>query len=171
MATQEKPDAVAMLKADHRKVEDLFAQFEAAKGDGKKKALAEQICMELTIHAKIEEDIFYPACEGKVEEDLLKEAYVEHDGAKVLIAEIEAGGPDDEFYDAKVTVLSEQIEHHVKEEEQRVEGMFAQAKKAGLDMDALGEQMAAEKAQLISTYKASGLPRPETSSLSGTQLA
>lgn len=171
MATSEKPDAVALLKADHRKVEDLFAQFEAAKGDGKKKALAEKICMELTVHTKIEEDIFYPACEGKVEEDLLKEAYVEHDGAKVLIAEIEAGGPDDEFYDAKVKVLSEMIEHHVKEEEQRVEGMFAQARKAGLDMDALGDQMAAEKEQLIATYKSSGLPRPEVTTLSGTSLA
>lgn len=171
MATSEKPDAVALLKADHRKVEDLFAQFEAAKGDGKKKALAEKICMELTVHTKIEEDIFYPACEGKVEEDLLKEAYVEHDGAKVLIAEIEAGGPDDEFYDAKVKVLSEMIEHHVKEEEQRVEGMFAQARKAGLDMDALGDQMAAEKEQLIATYKSGGLPRPEVTTLSGTSLA
>lgn len=166
-----KLDAVALLKADHRKVEDLFEKFEAAKGDGRKKALAEQICMELSIHAKIEEDVFYPACEGKVEEDLLKEAYVEHDGAKVLIAEIEAGGPDDEFYDAKVSVLSEQIEHHVKEEEQRVEGMFAQARKAGLDMDALGEQLAAEKAKLLAAYKASGLPKPDTSTLSGTQLA
>ena len=163
-------DAVALLKADHRKVEDLFAQFEAAKGDGKKKALAEQICLELTIHAKIEEDIFYPACEGKVEEDLLKEAYVEHDGAKVLIAEIEAGGPDDDFYDAKVKVLSEQIEHHVKEEEQRVEGMFAQAKKAGLDMDALGEQMAAEKAELMASYKSGGLPTPKTTTLETTRL-
>lgn len=171
MATPEKPDAVALLKADHRKVEDLFAQFEAAKGDGKKKTLAEQICMELTVHTKIEEDIFYPACEGKVEEDLLKEAYVEHDGAKVLIAEIEAGGPDDEFYNAKVKVLSEMIEHHVKEEEQRVEGMFAQARKAGLDMDALGDQMAAEKEQLIATYKSGGLPRPEVTTLSGTSLA
>jgi len=171
MATPEKLDAVALLKADHRKVEGLFASFEAAKGDGKKKALAEQICMELTVHTKIEEDIFYPACEGKVEEDLLKEAYVEHDGAKVLIAEIEAGGPDDEFYDAKVKVLSEQIEHHVKEEEQRVKGMFAQARKAGLDMDALGEQMAAEKAQLIASYKSGGLPRPEAPTLSATTLA
>src|SRR6195952_4115074 len=161
MATPEKLDAVALLKADHRKVEDLFAKFEAAKGDGKKKALAEQICMELTIHTRIEEDVFYPACEGAVEEDLLKEAYVEHDSAKVLIAEIEAGGPDDEFYDAKVSVLSEMIEHHVEEEEQRVEGMFSQARKAGLDMDALGEQLAAEKAQLIANYKSSGLPRPE----------
>ena len=91
------------------------------------------------IHAQLEEEIFYPACEGKVDEDLLSEAYVEHDSAKVLIAEIEAGGPDDEFYDAKVKVLSEMIEHHVEEEEKRVEGMFAQARKAGLDMDALGE--------------------------------
>ena len=171
MATPEKLDAVALLKADHRKVEGLFASFEAAKGDGKKKALAEQICMELTVHTKIEEDIFYPACEGKVEEDLLKEAYVEHDGAKVLIAEIEAGGPDDEFYEAKVKVLSEQIEHHVKEEEQRVEGMFAQARKAGLDMDGLGEQMAAEKALLIASYKSGGLPRPEAPTMSATTLA
>ncbi len=127
--------------------------------------------MELTVHTKIEEDIFYPACEGKVEEDLLKEAYVEHDGAKVLIAEIEAGGPDDEFYSAKVKVLSEMIEHHVKEEEQRVEGMFSQARKAGLDMDALGEQMATEKAQLIATYKSGGLPVPETPTFEGTTLA
>ncbi|MDZ4375717.1 MAG: hemerythrin domain-containing protein [Phenylobacterium sp.] len=163
-----KPDAIALLKADHRKVEDLFAKFESAKGDGKKRAIAEEICMELTIHAKIEEDIFYPACEGKVEEDLLKEAYVEHDGAKVLIAEIEAGGPDDEFYDAKVKVLSEQIEHHVKEEEQRVEGMFSQARKAGLDMDALGEQMAAEKAELMANYKAGKMPPPETTTLRST---
>ena len=171
MPTAEKLDAVALLKADHRKVADLFASFEAATGDGKKKALAEQICMELTVHTKIEEDVFYPACEGAVEEDLLKEAYVEHDGAKVLIAEIEAGGPDDEFYDAKVKVLSEMIQHHVEEEEKRVEGMFAQARKAGLDMDDLGERMAAEKAQLVAAYKAGGLPRPEAPTLASTTLA
>jgi hypothetical protein len=171
MPATEKPDAIALLKADHRKVEDLFAKFESAKGDGKKKDLAEQICMELTVHAKIEEDVFYPACEGAIEEDLLKEAYVEHDGAKVLIAEIEAGGPDDEFYDAKVKVLSEMIEHHVEEEEKRVEGMFSQARKAGLDMDALGEQMAAEKQQLMANYKANGTPKPQTASFTGTTLA
>ncbi len=167
----ETPDAVALLKADHRKVEDLFAQFEAAKGDGRKQALAEQICMELTVHTKIEEDIFYPACEGAVEEALLKEAYVEHDGAKVLIAEIEAGGPDDEFYEAKVKVLSEMIEHHVEEEEKRVEGMFSQARKAGLDMDDLGERMATEKTQLVAAYKKGGTPRPKTSTFNGTALA
>ena len=168
MADSKSLDAVALLKADHRTVEDLFEQYEKASGDGRKQAIAEKICMELTVHAAIEEEIFYPACEGKVEEDLLKEAYVEHDGAKMLIAEIEAGGPSDEFYDAKVTVLQEQIEHHVQEEEQRVEGMFAQAKKAGVDMDALGEQLSARKAELIASYKKGGLPKPELTTMSAT---
>ena len=163
-------DAVALLKADHRKVEDLFARFEAASGAAKKQAIAAQICMELSIHARIEEDVFYPACEGAVDDALLKEAYVEHDGAKILIAEIEAGSPGDEFYDAKVKVLSEQIEHHIKEEEQRVEGMFAQARKAGLDMDALGDRMAAEKQQLTATYRSSGLPTPEAATLEATTI-
>jgi len=97
MAEQDKQDAVALLKADHEKVAGLFAKFEKASGDGAKEKIARQICLELSVHAKIEEEIFYPACEGKIEEDLLKEAYVEHDGAKVLIAEIMAGGPDDEY--------------------------------------------------------------------------
>jgi hemerythrin superfamily protein len=155
-------DAIALLKADHRKVETLFEQYEAAKGGGKKQKLALEICLELTVHAQIEEEIFYPACEGKIDEDLLKEAYVEHDGAKVLIAEIEAGEPSDEFYDAKVKVLSEQIEHHVGEEEQRMEGMFAQARHAGLDMDALGDQLRSRKEELVAGYKAHGLSKPET---------
>jgi hemerythrin superfamily protein len=154
MAQAEKMDAVAMLKADHRKVEDLFEKFEGATGAGPKQRLAEQICMELKIHTILEEEIFYPACEGKVEEDLLSEAYVEHDSAKVLIGQIEESEPAAEFYDAKVKVLSEEIEHHVKEEEARMEGLFAQARKAGLDMDALGEQMAARKEQLLAAYKA-----------------
>ena len=159
-----KQDAIELLKADHRKVEELFEKFENAKGDGAKQKLALQICTELTVHTHIEEEIFYPACEGKIEEDLLKEAYVEHDGAKVLIAEIEAGGPDDEYYDAKVKVLSEQIEHHVEEEEERG-GMFAQAKKADLDLDALGAQMAARKQELMAKYKAEGVKKPETTTL------
>jgi len=163
-----KQDAIALLKADHRTVEALFEQFESASGDGKKRKIALQICLELTVHAKIEEEIFYPACEGKIDEDLLKEAYVEHDGAKVLIAEIEAGTPSDEFYDAKVKVLSEQIEHHVREEEQRLEGMFAQARKAGLDMDALGDRLRERKEQLLAEFKASGLPKPELATLTAT---
>ncbi|MET0308924.1 MAG: hemerythrin domain-containing protein [Sphingomonas sp.] len=165
-----KPDAIALLKADHRLVEGLFEQFEAASGDGKKQKIALRICMELTIHAKIEEEIFYPACEGKIDEDLLKEAYVEHDGAKMLIAEIEAGTPSDEFYDAKVSVLGEQIEHHVGEEEMRMEGMFSQARKAGLDMIALGQQLLVRKEALTAEYKANGLPKPETTTLTATQV-
>jgi hemerythrin superfamily protein len=153
-------DAVALLKQDHRKVEELFAQFEKASGDGRKQKLAEEICLELSVHATIEEEIFYPACNGKVEDDLLKEAYVEHDGAKLLIAEILAGEPSDEFYDSKVTVLQEQIEHHVEEEEKRMEGLCSQAKKAGLDMDALGAELAARKQELTSKYQSSGIPKP-----------
>ena len=155
-------DAIALLKADHRAVESLFEKYEGAKGDGAKQRIALEICLELTVHAQIEEEIFYPACEGKIEEDLIKEAYVEHDGAKVLIAEIEAGAPDDEFYDAKVKVLSEQIEHHVEEEERRMDGMFSQARKAGLDMDALGDRLRARKAELLAQFKANGLTKPET---------
>jgi len=158
-------DAVALLKQDHRTVEDLFAQFEKASGDGRKEKIAQQICRELTVHAMIEEEIFYPACEGKIEEDLLKEAYVEHDAAKVLIQQIETGGHDDDFYDAKVKVLQEEIEHHVEEEEKRMEGMFSQARKAGLDMDALGEQLAARKAELMAQAENGALPKPELTTM------
>jgi hemerythrin superfamily protein len=165
MAETKAKDAVALLKADHRAVEELFADFEKASGEGRKQKLATKICLELSVHATIEEEIFYPACEGKVEEDLLKEAYVEHDGAKLLIAEIIAGEPSDEFYDAKVTVLQEQIEHHVEEEEKRLEGLFAQARKAGLDMDVLGEQLAARKAELTTEYEASGIPEPKLTTM------
>lgn len=166
----EPKDAVALLKADHREVEEMFASFEKASGDGRKQSIAEDICKALSIHAQIEEEIFYPACEGKVEEDLLNEAYVEHDGAKVLIAEIEAGGPSDDYYDAKVKVLSEQIEHHVEEEEKRMDGMFAQARKAGLDMDALGAEMAARKAELTASYQKGNLPKPELTTLETTRI-
>ena len=154
----DKPDAIALLKADHRKVEELFEKFEKAKSDSVKTSLVQQICTELTVHASIEEEIFYPACTGQIEDDTLTEAYVEHDGAKVMISELLASSPDNEFYDSKVKVLSEQIKHHVKEEEMRAEGMFAQARDAGLDMDALGEQMAARKKELLAEFKANGLP-------------
>jgi hypothetical protein len=157
MPSQTFTDAIALLKADHRKVEDLFEKFEKA-SEGKKQAIAEQICTELKIHATIEEEIFYPALQGKIEEDTLNEAYVEHDGAKVLINDIMAGGPDDQFYDAKVMVLSEEIKHHVKEEEARKEGMFAQAREAGVDLVALRDQLMARKQELMAQAKAGGLP-------------
>jgi hypothetical protein len=170
MADTEKMDAIALLKKDHRTVEDLFAAFESATGNHRKQKLAEQICLELSVHAQIEEEILYPACEGKVEEDLLKESYVEHDGAKVLIAEILGGGPDDEFYNSKVKVLSEEIEHHVEEEEKRMEGLFAQARKAGLDMDALGEQLAARKQELTSDFEKNGIPKPQLTTMEQTSV-
>jgi len=165
MAETNNQDAIALLKSDHRKVEELFEKFEKASGEGRKKSIAEEICLELSVHAQIEEEIFYPACEGKVDEDLLKESYVEHDGAKVLIAEIIKGGPDDEYYDSKVKVLSEEIEHHVEEEEKRMEGLFAQARKAELNMDALGQQLAARKAELTEQFKASGIPTPKLTTM------
>ena len=149
----------------------MFAQFEKARGDGRKEKLAKQICLELTVHAQIEEEIFYPACEGKVDEDLLKESFVEHDGAKVLISEIESGsGQSDDFFDAKVKVLQEQIEHHVEEEEKRGEGVFAQARKADIDLDTLGEQLAARKSELIAQAEASGLPAPEFKTLNEIEV-
>jgi len=165
MAETNNQDAIALLKSDHRKVEELFEKFEKASGEGRKKSIAEEICLELSVHAQIEEEIFYPACEGKVDEDLLKESYVEHDGAKVLIAEIIKGGPDDEYYGSKVKVLSEEIEHHVEEEEKRMEGLFAQARKAELNMDALGQQLAARKAELTEQFKASGIPTPKLTTM------
>lgn len=151
--TYEEMDAVAMLKADHRKVEEIFASFEKARGKDRKKALAEQACLELKVHTIIEEEVFYPACRGQVEEDMLNEAYVEHDAAKLLINDIEAGGPDEAFYDAKVKVLSEMIEHHVKEEEARSEGLFSRARAAGLDMEALADRMRARKKSAMAQLK------------------
>jgi hypothetical protein len=170
LMTTAHPDAIALLKADHRKVEELFEQFEAAKGAAKKQALAKQICSELTIHMTIEEEIFYPACKGEVEDDLLNEGYVEHDGAKVLIAEIEAGNPDEQFYDSKVKVLSEQIEHHVGEEERPSTGIFSLARAAGLDMDALGAQLAARKKELTAQFATAGAPAPETRTFTGAEV-
>ena len=168
--TPQTQDAIALLKADHRKVEELFASFETARGADRKQKLVQQICTELTIHTILEEEIFYPACKGEIEEDLLSEAYVEHDGAKVLIAELLGSGPDEEFYDAKVKALSEQIGHHVEEEEKRSEGMFSQARKAGLDMDALADRMRAHRAALTAQFRAEGLPPPETRTFAGHDM-
>jgi hypothetical protein len=165
MAETKSQDAIALLKEDHRKVEDLFEQFEKARADGRKQKLALEICKELTIHSMIEEEIFYPACEGKVDEDLLKESFVEHDAAKVMIAEIEAGEPSDDFYDAKVKVLMEEIQHHVEEEEKPKEGLFAQARGADIDLKSIGDQLARRKAQLQDEIKSAGLPEPETTTM------
>lgn len=161
MAKTRKPDAIAMLKGDHRKVAGLFKKFEEARGPAKK-ALAREICLELSVHATIEEEIFYPAVASKVEDDLMDESHVEHDSAKVLIAEILAGKPSDRFYDAKVTVLKEIIRHHVKEEEQRG-GLFTQARKSKADMVELRAAMEARKEELAARYE-KGIPAPITRS-------
>lgn len=148
-----KKDAIALLKADHREVEDWFEQFEKSRSEKKKADLAQKICTALKVHTQIEEEVFYPAfIEATGDTDLHHEAVVEHDGAKKLIEEIEAGSPEDEYFDAKVKVLSEMIKHHVKEEEQR-DGMFAEAKKADMDLIALGEEMAARKKELMAEMK------------------
>ena len=148
------PDAVALLKADHRQVEQWFSQFDKANSKSKKQQLADNICEALTIHTTIEEEIFYPAfLQATKDKDLHHEAVVEHAGAKNLIAEIQDMSSSDDFFDAKVTVLSEMIKHHVKEEEQPG-GMFAEAKKSKMDLQQLGEQMAARKQELQSQPKA-----------------
>ena len=168
MADDLPTDAIALLKADHRKVEGLFEKFEGASGASNKQKIAHQICVELKIHTAIEEEIFYPALEGKIEEDLLKEAFVEHDGAKILINDIEAGSPDDPFYDSKVKVLSEEIEHHVKEEEAPSEGMFSQARKTDVDLVALRDAMLARKEELMAQEEAGGLPPAKTTVVAAT---
>lgn len=147
------PDAIKILKDDHKQVETWFDEFEKTNSGSKKQKLASQICLALRVHTQIEEEIFYPACrEAGVEEDMMDEADVEHDGAKKLIAEIEAGKPGDDHWDAKVTVLGEMIKHHVKEEEQR-DGMFAKAKKADLDLKELGAELKARKDELMKAAK------------------
>ena len=165
MAKQKYTDAIALLKADHRTVEDLFEKFEKARGHDRKQAIAHQICVELKIHALIEEELFYPAFRGKIEDDTLDEAYVEHDGAKVLINDIEASTPDADFYDAKVTVLSEEIKHHVREEEMQGAGMFAQCRKTDVDLVELRDRMMARKEELMAQEEAEGLPLARPSAI------
>lgn len=141
-------NAISLLMKDHKDVKALFAQYEGLsdRSFATKKKLADQICHELTVHTQVEEEIFYPAVRRPIHDgDLMDEAIVEHASAKELIAQILAMDPSEDLYDAKVTVLSEQIEHHVKEEEG---DMFPKVRKTGVDLDALGEEIAARKQQL-----------------------
>jgi len=151
-----KDDAVAMLTEDHRKVEELFNDFESMKDDGSaedKASLIRQICTELTLHALLEEEIFYPAVRRAIDDDdLMDEADVEHTTAKALIIELLTGRPGADQFEAKATVLGEYIKHHVKEEESE---MFPKARKA-LDTAALGKKMAARKAKLMEEMVAEG---------------
>jgi hemerythrin superfamily protein len=140
-------DAVSLLRADHRKVSDLFEQYESARSTTKKKALVAQICQELEVHTQIEEEIFYPAVKAALKDkEMVPEATVEHASVKDLIAQVKDREPDGEMFDAKVKVMSEFVKHHVKEEQTE---MFPKAKGTRLDMVALGQRLAERKSELL----------------------
>lgn len=146
-SSQRRPDAVALLRADHKKVSELFEQFEKSRSAAKKKALVAQICLELTVHAQVEEEIFYPEVQAVLKDkELVPEAKVEHQSIKDLIASVEGIEPDGEDYDARVKVMSEWVRHHVKEEQTE---MFPKARKAGLDLMELGDRLQQRKAELM----------------------
>jgi len=160
-------DAIALLKADHRQVEEWFSQFESTNSSSRKQDLAQKICTALKAHTQIEEEIFYPAfLQATDETDIHHEAEVEHDGAKKLIAEIEKGGPDDDYFDARISVLSEMIKHHVKEEEGR-DGMLAKARQSDMDLVALGQQLAERKAQIMGSAEGDSQSRTSRGSAGG----
>jgi len=163
-AVKKNTDPFQILSADHRHVEQLFSSYEKSQDTKQKAQIAEQICNELTIHTLLEEEIFYPACQEHMEKRLLDEAQVEHDGTKVLLIEVYQGSPDDEYFDAKVKVLSEEVKHHVQEEEKPGQGIFAMAKKAGIATAELAQQLTARKEQLIKQATAGDLGPPETRS-------
>jgi hypothetical protein len=142
------PLAIRLLKQDHREVEGWFDEYEQLDDNAEKLELFRKIALALKVHTALEEEIFYAEERGEVEDDMLDEAQVEHDGAKKLIAEIEEMQPGEDLYDAKVKVLGEYIKHHVKEEEQPG-GIFAQAKKGEEDLEKMGERLKARKEELM----------------------
>jgi hemerythrin superfamily protein len=140
-------NALTLLREDHQNVQALFDRFEKTRSADRKGPLARQICRELTVHAQIEEEIFYPAARQALRDtDLLDEATVEHDTAKDLIAQIEDASPGDELFDAKVKVLGEYVKHHVKEEQNE---LFPKVRKTKLDLDEMGERLQARKQELM----------------------
>ena len=156
-AGNEAEDAVSLLTADHRQVESLFDQYQPGSETSSRSELAHKVCIALTVHAMVEEEIFYPACRaGGVQHEALDEAQVEHDAVKVLVQELMTHRPEDEFYDAKFKVLSEYVKHHVQEEEKAGEGIFAKAAKAGLDMSELGRRIKERKAELMARVEQPG---------------
>jgi hypothetical protein len=140
-------DAIKLLKDDHREVKGWFQDYEKLEEDAEKQALADKICLALTVHTQIEEEIFYPAARAEIDDDdLLDEAEVEHASAKQLIAEIQGMKAGDHLFDAKVTVLGEYVNHHVDEEEKE---MFPESRDSELDLKALGVQLAERKKELM----------------------
>ncbi len=155
-ASSRQQGAIELLKADHRQVLEWFGQFKSTRSQDRKQKLAQQCCQALKVHTQIEQEIFYPAfLEATGAKDVHHEAEVEHAGATKLIEEIEAAGPGDEYFDARVNVLSEMIRHHVNEEEKR-DGMFAKARQSEMDLVAVGEQLAMRKSELMSGMQMQG---------------
>lgn len=141
-------DATTLLRADHKLVSDLFEEYEKTRSTSKKKEIVARICTELSVHAQVEEEIFYPAVkEALKDKELVPEATVEHATVKDLIAQVEGQEPDGEMFDARIKVLSEYVKHHVKEEQTE---MFPKAKDSKLDMMELGAQIAMRKEELMS---------------------
>lgn len=140
-------EATALLRADHKLVSGLFAEYEKSRSASRKKLLVSRICTELSVHAQVEEEIFYPAIKLALKDkELVPEATVEHATLKELIAQVEGVEPDGEMFDAKIKVMSEYVKHHVKEEQ---EEMFPKAKSTKLDMVELGAQLSERKAELL----------------------
>lgn len=138
-----------MLRADHKLVSDLFAQYEKTRATSKKKALVAQICSELSVHATVEEEIFYPAVKTALrDKELIPEATVEHATLKNLIAQVEGKEPDGEMFDAMIKVMAEYVKHHVKEEQTE---MFPKARGTKLDLVILGKRMLARKEELTAS--------------------
>ena len=153
-AAPKTPDAIALLRADHKAVSELFEQFESTRSATKKKAIVAKICQELTVHAQIEEEIFYPAIKQALKDkELVPEAQVEHDSVKSLIAQVEGAEPDGEMYDAKVKVMAEYVKHHVKEEQNE---MFVKAKASKANMAELGARMMERKQELMGSMNSMG---------------
>lgn len=141
-------DAISLLEADHAQVKQLFDSYKTFTRRADRARLVQEVCEALTIHAALEEEIFYPACRELIDDDPLDEAQVEHDSAKVLINELLAGSPEDPFYDAKFEVLADQVRHHIEEEEGKSDSIFAKARSAGADLVALGRKLKERKAEL-----------------------
>jgi len=145
--TPKAKEATALLRADHKLVNDLFDEYEKARSTNKKRSLVEEICLELSIHAQIEEEIFYPAVKKALnDKELIPEATVEHATLKDLIAQVEGVDPDGEMFDAKIKVLSEYVKHHVKEEQNEI---FPKVKNSKLDLFELGAQLTERKEELL----------------------
>lgn len=150
-STSKKQDALALLRADHKEVNTLFSEYEKTRSNAKKKEIADRICTELTVHAQIEEEIFYPAARQALKDkEMVPEAIVEHATLKVLIGQIEGAEPGDEMFDAKIKVLSEYVKHHVNEEQNE---LFPKLKSTGLDLEDLGVQLLSRKEELLAQHE------------------